>query len=324
MASVDIVIPNYNYGRFLPDCVASVLNNDLPDVRVTIIDNASTDDSAAICRRLAAADARIRLVQHESNLGSHASFNRGIDLASADYFMVLCADDLLLPGALSEGIMALERAPRAAFAIGAHAQLDGAAPRRQGWHVAEGTQFIDACGRSIGQGLTAQVIVRTGTQKAVGHYRPSLKYMDDLEMVLRLARHGAVVRVVAPLVFARRHESHMSKVFWYDRLSDLREREAVFDSFFAHEGAGMPGAARRQGRVRRRLAEASYWSAASHVFRGRPKQALELFRFGLRLCPSAMIVPPLGHLVRMEGASSRLRAVAGEAFGMGRRSEQSP
>ena len=45
MASVDVVVPCYQYGRYLRDCVASVLQQDIEDVRVLIVDNASTDEA---------------------------------------------------------------------------------------------------------------------------------------------------------------------------------------------------------------------------------------------------------------------------------------
>ncbi|MGE8585976.1 MAG: glycosyltransferase, partial [Agrobacterium tumefaciens] len=47
MSSIDIVIPNYNYGRFLEGCGESVRGQNIPDMRILIIDNASTDDSVA-------------------------------------------------------------------------------------------------------------------------------------------------------------------------------------------------------------------------------------------------------------------------------------
>ena len=82
-AKVDIAIPCHNYGRFLPDCVASVLGQGIAEVRLLIIDNASTDDSLDIARTLAAQDTRISVSAHASNRGPHASFNEGVDWASA-------------------------------------------------------------------------------------------------------------------------------------------------------------------------------------------------------------------------------------------------
>ena len=62
MSRVDVVIPCYNYGKFLSDCVGGALD-DQPgtDVRVLIIDDASQDDSAEIARKLAAADDRVEV-----------------------------------------------------------------------------------------------------------------------------------------------------------------------------------------------------------------------------------------------------------------------
>lgn len=56
MASVDVIIPNYEYGRFLRDCVTSVLRQNIEALRVLIIDNASTDDSVEVARALARED----------------------------------------------------------------------------------------------------------------------------------------------------------------------------------------------------------------------------------------------------------------------------
>jgi succinate dehydrogenase / fumarate reductase cytochrome b subunit len=81
---------------------------DLDDLRVLIMDNASTDDSATIARELAATDSRVELHLRTRNLGPHASFNEGIDWASADYFLILCADDLLAPGALARAVDVME------------------------------------------------------------------------------------------------------------------------------------------------------------------------------------------------------------------------
>ena len=60
-----MVVPHYNYGRYLPVAVESVLAQDGVDVDVIIVDDASTDGSLEVARRLAATDDRIALVEHE-------------------------------------------------------------------------------------------------------------------------------------------------------------------------------------------------------------------------------------------------------------------
>lgn len=117
-AGIDVAIPCYQYGRFLRDGVTSVLSQGIRSVRVLIIDNASTDNSVEVAQQLAAEDRRVEVVAHRRNLGQHASFNEGIDWARADYFLILCADDLLAPGALARAISLMERQPKVHLTYG--------------------------------------------------------------------------------------------------------------------------------------------------------------------------------------------------------------
>ncbi len=60
--AIDVVIPNFNYGRYLAACADSVLQQSGVDVRLLIIDNASTDNSREVANELAAGDARVELL----------------------------------------------------------------------------------------------------------------------------------------------------------------------------------------------------------------------------------------------------------------------
>jgi glycosyltransferase involved in cell wall biosynthesis len=62
MAIVDVAVPCYQYGRYLSDCVNSILRQDLSDIRIVIIDNASTDNSLDVARRLASEDPRVEVI----------------------------------------------------------------------------------------------------------------------------------------------------------------------------------------------------------------------------------------------------------------------
>src|SRR5262249_2335677 len=75
MASVDVIVPCYNYGRFLEECVRSVLNQDGVDVKVLIIDDASSDNTPEVGRALAAADPRVEYRRHAANQGHIATYN---------------------------------------------------------------------------------------------------------------------------------------------------------------------------------------------------------------------------------------------------------
>ncbi|MFP3675053.1 glycosyltransferase family A protein, partial [Bacillus sp. SIMBA_031] len=94
-----VVVPCYNYGRYLPDAVHSALSQDGVDVEVIIVDDASTDDTAAVAHRLASADARISVVIHEDNQGHISTYNDGLSRAAQRYVTLLSADVLIAPGA---------------------------------------------------------------------------------------------------------------------------------------------------------------------------------------------------------------------------------
>lgn len=316
MASVDVVIPNYNYAHFLPECVHSVLSQGVDDIRIIIIDNASSDDSVEVAYQLAGMDSRVEVVRHETNLGYHASFNEGIDLARADYFMILCADDVLEPGAMQNAIALLEEFSEATFVLGTELEdfaQKVARNRLQQFgagHVTSGASFIEEFCRKIDEHVPAHaVLVRTSVQRTVGHYRPSLPLMADLEIVLRLACKGFVAELKGPLAIQRMHTTNISSAIWDDRLRDLRAREAVFRSFFSHEGSAITNAAKLHKIARRRLAETAFWSAASHFYRHRIAEGVRLYTYSLRLSPTSALLPPIRHLFRTPGAFKRLADV---------------
>ena len=195
MPSVDVVVPNYQYGRYLRDCVASILNQGIDQLRVLIVDNASTDDSVEVAQELADCSSQIEVRLHATNLGFHASVNEGLDWAASDYLIVLCADDLLPPGALRRAVSIMEENPGTAFAYGAYARMTGSitsAPLEEtpqaAWRIENGDRFIARCCQDMVHAMAP--LVRTSIQKKIGYYRSELRQTSDLEMLLRLACGG--------------------------------------------------------------------------------------------------------------------------------------
>lgn len=302
MASVDVVIPNYNYARYLRPCVESVLNQSIDDLRILIIDNASSDDSVAVARELAARDSRIEVRAREENLGYHASINEGIDWAASDYVVALCSDDLLAPSALGHALSVLEAHPDVSYAYGRYIEfqdgtelptnLDKGADTA--WRLWDGAAFIKHnCSNLV---LTVSPVVRTSVQKKVGHYRPELQFTDDLEMMMRLARFGRVAETPAIMTMQRVHQANISHATWGDPVRGLRDEEAMFNTFFAHEGSTMPEARRLHRTARRTVGKKAYRLALVHLVRGPRKTAFDLIKYTYSVCPKYLIVPPVGYL----------------------------
>ncbi len=92
---VSVCIDSFNYGRFLPEAIESVLGQSFQDFEVIISDDCSTDDSFAIAQRYAERDDRIRAMQNAHNLGMVKNRNAGLALARGEYVKTLHADDFL-------------------------------------------------------------------------------------------------------------------------------------------------------------------------------------------------------------------------------------
>jgi len=91
---VSIGMPVYNGEKFIRDALDSLLAQTFTDFELIISDNASTDDTEAICRGYAAKDARIRYVRQAENLGAAANFKFVLDEAVGEYFMWAAHDDV--------------------------------------------------------------------------------------------------------------------------------------------------------------------------------------------------------------------------------------
>lgn len=307
MPTVDVAIPCYNYGRYLPDCVESVLGQGIAGLRVLIIDNASTDGSVEVARRLTARDGRISLLARAENLGPHASFNAAVDWARGDYFMILCADDMLAPGALARAVAVMQRNPGVVVAYGTERHLHpgqslpslGAEP--EDWTIRTGAEFLEMRCRNPEHYIAhGTMLVRTAAQRRAGHYREALRHADDFEMLLRLATLGGVASTGATQGIKRLHPACQTQEYLGRATTDLPELLAALDSFFRHEGAALPGADRLHRLARHALAQRAYWSAVKRLARADRAAAAELFRFAVRMSPRTAVLPPLGYLLRMD------------------------
>jgi len=108
---VSIGLPVRDGERHLERAARSILDQDVDDLELIIVDNASTDGTEEICRRLATSDARVRYHRNPVDIGAAANFCRAFALARGRYFKWAAHDDWLEPGFLRTCIDVLEREP---------------------------------------------------------------------------------------------------------------------------------------------------------------------------------------------------------------------
>ncbi len=298
MAKVDIVIPCYNYGRFLEACVASVLDQSLSDLRILIIDDASSDDSVEVANRLAAADERIQVIAHARNQGHIETYNQGIAWAGADYFLLLSADDMLVPGALSRAAAVMDAAPDVVLTHGKCIgwRDDLPFPRLRGTQADTWSRqdlVTESCAYGGNLVHTPTAIVRTSTQKEIGGYRASLPHSADMEMWLRFSARGTVARLDSVQAIYRRHAYNMSNVYYDRDLGDLQQRKQAFDCFFSDHIHRIANGHRLRQQASCMLARKAFWSGVIRFCRGQPKACRLLLRLAFELDPTLRYRPPL-------------------------------
>ena len=90
---VSIILPNHNYADFIPDAIASIKGQTLPDWECIIIDDASTDNSVDVIKNLIQGDNRFKLFVNSESQGVSATRNVGLDSARGEYIAFLDSDD---------------------------------------------------------------------------------------------------------------------------------------------------------------------------------------------------------------------------------------
>lgn len=130
MPKVSVVLPNYNYARYLRERIRSILQQSFSDFELIIVDDASTDESMQVIRQFAQ-DKRVRIVEYGENSGRvYQRWNDGAAVASGDWLWFAGADDGASPEFLETALARAAVAPNVGIC-----------------HT--GYQTIDALGRTI-------------------------------------------------------------------------------------------------------------------------------------------------------------------------------
>jgi GT2 family glycosyltransferase len=299
VSSVDVFVPCYRYGHFLRECVESVLGQSDVTVRVLIIDDASPDNTAEVAAALVSEDSRVSFIRHIENKGHIASYNEGIEWASADYMLLLSADDYLLPGALKRAADLMDAHPEVGFTFGNVIELSDSGSetptkcRIGATRILEGWQFIELSGAD-NLVATCSAVVRTELQKRLGGYRHELPHTGDIEMWLRFAAHASVGFIAAYQGVYRQHRANMSTTYYVisngnliytknGRLADIQQRKSALDCFSDRCNGVLPRHLCR--RLYRQLSESAVGGASAAFNDGQIEESRELSDFALAICP---------------------------------------
>ncbi|WP_246126318.1 glycosyltransferase [Nesterenkonia populi] len=93
MPKISVIVPIYNTEQYLERCLRSLMTQTFRNFEILCVDDVSPDNSVDIIERLAAEDARIRLIRHEKNLGLGGARNTGLEQAKSEWIASVDSDD---------------------------------------------------------------------------------------------------------------------------------------------------------------------------------------------------------------------------------------
>ena len=207
IARVSVLIATYNRGAMLSECLASIMHQTLPPHQIIVIDDGSTDDTAA---RVARFFPRVQYL-YQMNAGKATALNAAMQLVSGDFVWVFDDDDIALPASIADRVAAFDANPWADVVFSRHywgaSGHDGRIETRElaSWPQYERTEILLALMRGCFTTLQG-ALARTASYRKIGPFKPDLLRSQDYDALVRLARSCNVLLLDRPTFVFRRHD----------------------------------------------------------------------------------------------------------------------
>ncbi len=193
MTLVSVVVPAFNAARTLSETLDSVRAQDWSDLEIVVVDDGSTDATAAIARQHAAGDPRIRVIS-QPNGGASRARNHGIETTRAAYVAPCDADDIWHPEKISRLMHRMqELGPETGYVyslsrkIDANSRITGQA----GFPGYEGAVYLRSLVLNfVGNG--SAILARRAALEGVAGYATALGNWEDWHLQTVIARHWKV------------------------------------------------------------------------------------------------------------------------------------
>ncbi|MDP2239876.1 MAG: glycosyltransferase [Burkholderiales bacterium] len=234
---VSICIPTFNYGRFLPEVIRSVLSQSLSDFELIVVDNASTDATVELMETFVRSDPRISFYRNAENVGIVQNFNRALGYAAADYVKILCADDLLAPSALERSLALIQSNPAVSLVTTGRLLVNyrlrpvGYISYCSKQGSVDGTKVIDRCLFGTNYvGEPSAVMFRR--QQAAAGFDENYPHLLDMAMWFHLLEQGRLACIPEPLTYIRQHKNQITQD--NRRTGQLMEdKKRIFSAYIA-------------------------------------------------------------------------------------------
>jgi glycosyltransferase involved in cell wall biosynthesis len=198
--TVSVVVPTYNRAGLLPRALDSALAQTFGDLEVLVVDDGSTDATAALVNGYAARDGRVRYLRQPENAGVSAARNRGLREARGALVAFLDSDDEWLPYKLARQVDLFRRSPEAVGLVYGGVENVGPGGERTVHTPRHGGDLYRALlERNVIHGTSGVVLRRSAAARA-GPFDEGIPAIEDWEYWIRVARHAEAAYVPEPLI----------------------------------------------------------------------------------------------------------------------------
>ncbi len=185
---VSIVTPSFNQARFLEETILSVLNQDYPNIEYIIIDGASTDGSLEIIQKYVGSLAHWESMPDQ---GQTDAINKGFAKASGQIYAWLNSDDILLPGAVTSAVEALQANPQLGMVYGDATLIDATGRKITNFPAAQ--TDLTRLKRGYVHIPQQAAFFRADLWKKVGPLDPTFYFAMDYDLWVRIAREAPIL-----------------------------------------------------------------------------------------------------------------------------------
>lgn len=255
MPEITVIIPAYNVEKYLPDAIRSVREQTFTDWELILVDDGSTDSTAAICDLAASQDKRITVI-HRGNGGLSEARNTGIGQARGRYITFLDGDDLIADRFLEISHTVAVRERTDIVCCGHTEFQDG---KRCPFKGADLPRILAKCETMPSRlALSLTLYQRRGMQPSAcgklyrseifrtNRYRPGITY-EDLDAIYRvLLTADRVTAIRTPLYGYRQQPSSILHTFSLRRTDVLDVTDRMLEWISQNAPALMPAARDRR------------------------------------------------------------------------------
>ena len=234
---VSICIPVYNNADVIGATIDAILHQTYKNIELVIVDDASSDNSCEVIESYR--DGRIKLYRNKQNLGMTGNWNRCVELASAEFIKLVCADDILRPKCIETELSALTASGEAVMTVSDSIMINRKKKKLGIFRRYYKRGMVE--GRKIARksiifsnffGMPCAVMFRKAIFEQAGGFDNRFRYILDFDLWIAMAMRGKVIVLPTPLnYFMLRRDSNTGKVLCGNSREYYNEHVKLIDKY---------------------------------------------------------------------------------------------